>query len=57
MRQIYAVDGHAIELLANIRSNMLEGAVVSGQMTGTPAARKARLLKSGDDYLRAAADS
>ena len=57
MEQMYAVDARAIELLATIRSNMLEGAVVSGQMTDASAEQKAQLLKAGDDYMSAAADS
>ncbi|OYO27588.1 methyl-accepting chemotaxis protein [Janthinobacterium sp. PC23-8] len=57
MRQMYAGDARAIELLAQIRSNMLEGAVASGQMAGVPAEQRPQLLKAADEYMRIAADS
>ncbi|MEV4782977.1 methyl-accepting chemotaxis protein [Burkholderia sp. LMU1-1-1.1] len=57
MERMHAGDARAIELLADIRSNMLEGVVASGQMAGAPADQKAQLLRAGDEYMRIAADS
>ena len=57
MERMYAGDARAIELLSQIRSNMLEGAVASGQMADAPADQKAQLLRAGDEYMRIAADS
>ncbi|MES2257505.1 MAG: methyl-accepting chemotaxis protein [Pseudomonadota bacterium] len=57
MEQIYASDARAIELLAEIRSNMLEAVVTSGIMLNAQQEQKAALLTTAEGYMRHAADS
>ncbi|MDQ2820565.1 MAG: methyl-accepting chemotaxis protein [Pseudomonadota bacterium] len=53
MEKIYTQDAHGVELMGDIRNNMLEAVVASSQMRTTPQGQKAALLAAAQAYMTA----